>query len=75
MVQDRFRPLEDFKREVDDFIRQIKRTPTAPGFDEILYPGEIEWRTTKQRSKAGIFIEDATWNRIQNLMKDFSVTI
>jgi len=72
---DAFRPLEDFKREVDDFIRQIKHTPTAPGFDEILYPGEIEWRTAKQRSKDGIYIEDATWTQIQNLMKDFSVTI
>ena len=56
-------------------ISQIKQTPTAPGFDEILYPGEIEWRTAKQRSKNGIFIEDATWNRLQKLMKEFSVDI
>lgn len=72
---DAFRPLEDFKHEVDDMISQIKRTPTAPGFDEVLYPGEIEWRTAKQRSKEGIFIEDTTWNRLRNLMKEFSVDV
>lgn len=60
-------------RKTASHILQIKQTPTAPGFDEIYYPGEIEWRTAKQRSKDGIFIEDATWGRLQNLIKEFSI--
>ncbi|RJQ54652.1 MAG: Ldh family oxidoreductase [Desulfobacteraceae bacterium] len=72
---DAFRPLEDFKREVDDFISQIKNTPPAKGFEEVLYPGEIEWRTAQQRLKSGIFIEDATWDGLQRLMDDYGIKI
>ena len=69
------RPLEEFKREVDDFILQIKGTPPAPGFDEVLYPGEIEWRTAQQRLADGIFIEDATWKAIEGLIQDFEIVM
>ena len=72
---DAFRPLEEFKRDVDDFILHLKRIPPAAGFNEILYPGELEWRTAKQRSKDGIFIEDVTWNALQRLMDGFGVGI
>ena len=72
---DAFRPVEEFKREVDDVVKQIKQTPPAPGFDEVLYPGEIEWRTAQQRIADGIFIEDTTWNGLQRLMEDYGIAI
>jgi uncharacterized oxidoreductase len=72
---DAFRPLEEFKREVDAVIRQMKQTPPAPGFDEVLYPGEIEWRTAEQRAADGIFIEDATWDGLQRLMDEYGIDI
>jgi hypothetical protein len=31
---------------VSDFISYLKETPTAAGFDEILYPGELEARVS-----------------------------
>ena len=72
---DAFRPIEKFKYEVDDFLSQIKKTPPAKGFDEVLYPGEIEWRNTKERLNSGIFIEDATWDELQRLMNEFEIKI
>ena len=36
-----------------------------PGFDEILYPGEIEQRTRRDREANGIEVEDATWARVR----------
>ena len=39
-------------------------SPPAPGFDEVLYPGEIEWPTTQQRAKDGIFIDDVIYQQI-----------
>jgi uncharacterized oxidoreductase len=72
---DAFRPIDAFKRDVDDFISQLKRIPPAEGFNEVMYPGEIEWRTAKQRSKDGIFIEDTTWKALEGLMKDFGIQI
>jgi LDH2 family malate/lactate/ureidoglycolate dehydrogenase len=70
---DAFRPLEDFKREVDDFISQIKNTPPAAGFKEVYYPGEIEWLTAKKRSREGIEIEESTWNALQGLIKEYGI--
>lgn len=37
-----FRPIEDFKANVDWFIRDFKGSARAPGVDEIYMPGEIE---------------------------------
>ncbi len=70
---DAFRPLEEFKRDVDDFVRQVKSTPPAPGFQEVMYPGEPEWRMAQKRAREGVFIEEATWTSLQGLMRELGV--
>ena len=70
---DHFRPLEQFKNEVGEFVRFVKSSPPAAGFEEVLYPGEIEYRTEQQRRKEGIFVEDETWEQIRGLMKQLDV--
>lgn len=57
-----FRPLDEFKRDMEEFVRYMKDTPPATGFTEVLYPGELEHRTAQQRRRDGIFVEDETWN-------------
>jgi LDH2 family malate/lactate/ureidoglycolate dehydrogenase len=66
-----FMPLEEFKRDVSDFIVHLKTAPPAPGFKEILHPGECEHRTERQRSREGIEVEDATWSAIQALITEY----
>jgi len=68
-----FRPLEDFKREVTEFAQYLKATPTAKGFTEVFYPGEIEYRKTQQKKKEGIFVEDATWDKLKALAAEYKV--
>ena len=70
---DAFRPLADFKRDVGEFVKYIVSTPPAPGFKEVLYPGEPEWRTSQTRLKEGIFIEDATWQGLTRQMGELGV--
>jgi len=65
-----FRPLAEFKKEVTEFARFIKNTPPARGFTEVLYPGEIEWRTEQQRRREGIYVEDETWEQIATLIRE-----
>ncbi|MCZ6681208.1 MAG: Ldh family oxidoreductase [Candidatus Poribacteria bacterium] len=60
-----FTPMEDFYRRVDELVAYVKASPLAPGFDEILVPGEIELRQEKRRSREGIPIDDETWRQIQ----------
>ena len=68
-----FRPLDQFKKEVGEFVQFIKTSPPASGFSEVLYPGEIEHRTEQQRRREGIFVEDGTWQQISGLMKELKV--
>ena len=68
-----FRPLDQFKTEVGEFVDFVKTSPPAAGFNGVLYPGEIEYLTEQRRRKEGIFVEDQTWGQISDLMKDLEV--
>ena len=59
-----FRPLGQFKKEVSELAQYLKDTPPAPGFTEVYYPGELEHLRTLQRTRDGIFVEDATWEKL-----------
>jgi len=63
-----FRPLSQFKKELAEFIEFVKTSPPAAGFSEVLYPGEIEYRTEQRRRREGIFVEDETWGQIRRLI-------
>lgn len=71
----RFRDLADFRRDVDEFVDYVKQSPLATGFDEVLYPGEVEYRTARHRSVAGIDVEDDTWTAIANLATSLNVPV
>jgi LDH2 family malate/lactate/ureidoglycolate dehydrogenase len=59
-----FRAAETFRAEVAAFARYVKATPPAPGFEEVLYPGELEWRTEQERRRHGIPVDEATWSAV-----------
>ena len=68
-----FSPANDFKAQVEAFVRYLKETPPAEGFDEVLYPGEIEYRTAQRRRREGIPIEDKTWGRLLEVGERFGI--
>ncbi len=68
-----FRPLDQFKQEVTEFAEYLKATPTAEGYDEVLYPGEIEHQRMQKRLVEGIEVEDATWNKLVALAEKYDV--
>jgi len=59
-----FRPLAEFTAAVDHRLGEIKDVPPAPGFKEVLIPGEPEMRSKAEREKSGIPLPEATWNAI-----------
>jgi uncharacterized oxidoreductase len=67
--------LDIFKGKVDDLLRKVKESPTAPGFEEILIPGDPERRSKEKRSRDGIYIEDRTWGDIVALAEEMGVPI
>ena len=64
---DAFRPLEIFKREVDEFARYLKNTKPSKGSSGVLYPGEIEHRRETENRKNGIEIDNTTWGKLRDL--------
>jgi uncharacterized oxidoreductase len=71
---DAFRPLDEFKRDIADFVTYLKETPPAAGFTEVLYPGELEHRTTQQRQRDGIYVEDETWRQLAALQQEYGLS-
>jgi uncharacterized oxidoreductase len=55
-----FCPPSVFRRLVDDAIAYIKSSPPAPGFTEVLVPGELEFRTMRQRQRDGVPVDPTT---------------
>ena len=49
-----FQPLGTFRQKVDTIIGRHKAVPTAEGVEEILMPGEREYRLKQERLEAGI---------------------
>ena len=59
-----FREVDKFKEEMDELIRRVRNSKPAPGFSEVLVPGDIERRSKQVRSQNGIEIPESTWNEI-----------
>jgi uncharacterized oxidoreductase len=70
---DAFRPLAQFRGEVQDLAHYLKDTPPSEGSQGVLYPGEIEHRTKVQRLAEGIEIEDATWAKLGALAEELGL--
>jgi LDH2 family malate/lactate/ureidoglycolate dehydrogenase len=63
----RFRDPKEFTADVNEFMAYLKETPPAPGFAEVLVPGEIEARTGAVRRAEGITIDETTWQQLVSL--------
>jgi uncharacterized oxidoreductase len=68
-----FRPLKQFKQEVAEFARYLKDTPPSEGSPGVFYPGEMEFKRERERSQAGIAVEDATWNKLKALASEYGL--
>ncbi|MBI2216321.1 MAG: Ldh family oxidoreductase [Candidatus Rokubacteria bacterium] len=50
----RFRPIEEFKRDMDDMIASLKATPPAEGQERVMVAGEPEAESETRRRADGI---------------------
>ncbi|MCY3902210.1 MAG: Ldh family oxidoreductase [Caldilineaceae bacterium] len=60
-----FSPLDEYQRQVRIVLDAIKATPPAPGFDEVLVPGDFEHRSRQQRLAEGIEVPAETYGKIE----------
>ncbi len=69
----RFRDRKVFDSEVDQLEEYVKSSKLAPGFREIMIPGEPERRERARRQKHGIPLDDQTWREICETAKRYKV--
>lgn len=67
--------VDEFYAQVNNLIEFVKSSKLAPGFDEILIPGEPEMRVEQERSKDGIFVDDETWRQIKEIAQELDVEV
>jgi hydroxycarboxylate dehydrogenase B len=68
-----FLPLDDFFNGVDEFVARVKKVKPAPGFDEVLLPGERARKIEERQLKDGVELDEPTWNGLLEAAKALSV--
>lgn len=61
-----FTPVEEFAEKIDRMIDQTKSGRRAPGFDEILVPGERGFRLAEKQAREGIAYPEQIWERARS---------
>lgn len=68
-----FTGLERFEQQTREFLARVKDVEPAPGFDEVLLPGEKEQRAGAERSAAGVPLPAAVWDDLCALATELGV--
>ena len=64
----------DIAARVEGTKAHIKSARPAPGFEEILLPGDPERRSAARRSERGIEVDDTTWRDIRGAAAILGIT-
>lgn len=70
-----FGEVDEFKKNVDEFIGCFDDLPPAKGFSRVYAPGAPEWVTWEERSKNGIPIPAGTAEKLKEVAKRFGVSL
>jgi LDH2 family malate/lactate/ureidoglycolate dehydrogenase len=65
----RFLPQDEFETRMRAFIDSIKSSRPAAGYDDVMAPGDPEWRTEEIRRRDGIPIGDGVWQNLLEIAK------
>lgn len=57
-------PLEIFKAQLAQMVKELTSLPTAEGFERVYYAGEIEGLRREQRKAAGIPVEPGLYSEL-----------
>jgi LDH2 family malate/lactate/ureidoglycolate dehydrogenase len=58
---------DGFARRMEQLVAEVKSVPPAQGFDEVLYPGELEARAAREHLGAGLSLPRQTVEDLRRL--------
>lgn len=71
---DAFRPIDEFKADMDAMLRQMKDSPKAPGVERIYTPGEPEREIEADRKVNGVPLHPKVIAKLRELGEQCGVT-
>jgi LDH2 family malate/lactate/ureidoglycolate dehydrogenase len=74
MRVDGFRPADEFKEHMDNWITRFKLSATVDPYKKVIIPGEPELAAEKDRKVNGIPVVDAVLNDLNILAERFNIT-
>jgi LDH2 family malate/lactate/ureidoglycolate dehydrogenase len=70
-----FLDVASFKARMDAYIVEMKASELAPGFEEILMPGEIEYRKEAKQRKEGIVLGRSVVDEVLKTAGDLGIVV
>jgi len=70
---DAFRPVADFKADMDRLIRELKSTAPMEGQKRVFVAGEIEFQTAKERAARGIPLHSSVLDGLRAVSEQLSL--
>jgi LDH2 family malate/lactate/ureidoglycolate dehydrogenase len=68
-------PLPEFGARMERYIFELKSVPLAQGFDEIVYPGEIEARNEVRNRAEGLLLPEDTLADLKRLADEIGASL
>jgi L-2-hydroxycarboxylate dehydrogenase (NAD+) len=72
---DAFRPADEFKYHMDNWITRFRSAKPAEGYDKVLIPGDPEREAETQRRAEGIPLVDSVAEDLQTIAEKFQLTL
>ncbi|MES2004773.1 MAG: Ldh family oxidoreductase [Bacteroidota bacterium] len=74
MRVDAFRPADEFKQHMDNWIQRFRSATPAPGYEKVLIPGDPEREMEAIRMKEGIPLVDSVVEDLKAIAEKFSLS-
>lgn len=71
---DAFRPAEEFKQHMDNWISRFRSAKPAEGYERVLIPGDPERQAEAERKQNGIPLLPTVAEDLRQLAKKFNIT-
>jgi len=72
---EKFMSVEEFKRRVDELVRMVKSLPRIKEDQEILLPGEIEWRRKLSQAEGTVKLTEQIFQMLHELSTEYGVNL
>lgn len=70
-----FISVEQYMGQVEEMAQALESTPTAPGIEQVLLPGQPELLSAERRRREGIPIAEATMAELRELADELGATL